>query len=85
MAGDFYDVGGFLDGRSTLRPFEKAAMGDVTGCRLVLRIEFLHQHPCALRARWPFMERRPDRTCQMPAGRPHVPILYSVKATRPAS
>ena len=49
-----------------------------------LRIEFLHEHPYALRARWPFLERRPDRTYHMPAGRPQVPLLYSVKATRPA-
>jgi SAM-dependent methyltransferase len=48
-----------------------------------LRIEFLHEHPCALRARWPFMQRRPDRTYQMPPGRPRVPLLYSVKATQP--
>jgi SAM-dependent methyltransferase len=48
-----------------------------------LRIEFLHEHPYTLRARWPFCERQPDRTYHMPAGRPHVPLLYSVKATRP--
>jgi SAM-dependent methyltransferase len=47
-----------------------------------LRIEFLHEHPYALRARWPFLERRPDRTYHMPEGRPQVPLLYSVKATR---
>jgi SAM-dependent methyltransferase len=47
-----------------------------------LRIEFLHEHPYALRARWPFLERRPDRTYHMPAGLPQVPLLYSVKATR---
>jgi hypothetical protein len=35
LAGEFYDVDGFLAGRSTLRPFETAEMGDVSGCRLV--------------------------------------------------
>ena len=35
MAGEFYDVGGFLAGRSSLRPFETAEMGSVAGCRLV--------------------------------------------------
>ena len=35
MAGEFYDVAGFLRGRSTLRPFERAEMGDIAGCRLV--------------------------------------------------
>jgi len=48
-----------------------------------LRIEFLHEHPYTLRARWPFMERHPDRTWHMPAEQPQVPLLYSVKATRP--
>lgn len=48
-----------------------------------LRIEFLHEHPYTLRARWPFLERRADRTYHMPAGRPQVPLLYSLKATRP--
>jgi SAM-dependent methyltransferase len=48
-----------------------------------LRIEFLHEHPYTLRARWPFCERQPDRTYHMPADRPQVPLLYSVKATWP--
>lgn len=47
-----------------------------------LRIEFLHEHPYTLRARWPFLERRADRTYHMPADRPEVPLLYSVKAVR---
>ena len=51
--------------------------------RAGLRIEFLHEHPYTLRARWPFCERQPDRTYRMPAGQPQVPLLYSVKATPP--
>jgi hypothetical protein len=47
-----------------------------------LRIEFLHEHPYTLRARWPFMERHPDRTWHMPPEQPQVPLLYSVKAIR---
>jgi hypothetical protein len=39
--------------------------------------------PSAGRARWPFLERKPDRTYHMPADRPQVPLLYSVQATRP--
>ena len=31
-----------------------------------LRIEFLNEHPCTLRARWPFCERHPDRTYHLP-------------------
>jgi hypothetical protein len=48
VAGEFYDVDGFLAGRSTLR-------------------------------------RKDDRTYHMPAGQPQVPLLYSVKATRPGA
>jgi SAM-dependent methyltransferase len=49
-----------------------------------LTIEFLHEHPFTLRARWPFLERRADRTYHMPADLPEIPLLYSVKAMRPA-
>ena len=35
VAGDFYDVDGFLAGRSSLRPFEVAEMGNVEGLTLV--------------------------------------------------
>jgi hypothetical protein len=40
------------------------------------------EYPFTLRARWPFCEHKPDRTYHIPAGRPQVPLLYSVKATR---
>ena len=35
LGGKFYDIDGFLAGRSTLRPFEAAEMGDVDGSSLV--------------------------------------------------
>ncbi len=35
VAGKFYDVEGFLAGRSSLRPFEPDELGDVNGCTLV--------------------------------------------------
>lgn len=34
VGGDFYDVEAFLGGHSTLRPFERAELGDVAGKRL---------------------------------------------------
>jgi len=34
-------------------------------------------------ARWPFLERKDDRTYHMPADRPQAPLLYSIKAIRP--
>jgi len=50
-----------------------------------LSIEFLHEYPFTLRARWPFLERRADRTYHTPAGSPEVPLPYSVKAVKPAA
>jgi len=35
LTGQFYDIDGFLAGGSTLRPFEAAEMGDVSGATLV--------------------------------------------------
>lgn len=35
VASDFYDVEGFLAGRSTLEPYEPALLGDVSGLELV--------------------------------------------------
>ena len=49
-----------------------------------LRIEFVYEHPYTLRARWPFLERSADGTYGMPEGRPELPLLYSLRATRPA-
>lgn len=49
-----------------------------------LVIEFLHEHPYALRARWPFLSRNADRTYRMPHGQPELPLLYSIRARRPS-
>jgi SAM-dependent methyltransferase len=47
-----------------------------------LSLEFLHEHPHTLWARWPFLERREDRTYHLPADRPSLPLLYSLRARR---
>lgn len=87
MGGELYDVGG-PDAETSHRQSLTwhHGLGDVISslAQAGLRIEFLHEHPYALRARWPFLERRPDRTYHMPPDRPQVPLLYSVKATRPS-
>ena len=48
-----------------------------------LVIEFLHEHPVALRARWPFLQRNRDGTYGMPSGQPELPLLFSIRARRP--
>ncbi|MCX7620712.1 MAG: class I SAM-dependent methyltransferase [Acidimicrobiales bacterium] len=50
-----------------------------------LRIEFLHEWDHTLFARWPFLERREDRTYHLPPGVPSLPLMYSMKATKTAS
>ncbi|MEV0913691.1 methyltransferase domain-containing protein [Streptomyces sp. NPDC049967] len=48
-----------------------------------LRIEFLHEHDTSLFARFPVLERHPDGGYRFPAERPRIPLMYSIKATRP--
>lgn len=48
-----------------------------------LRIEFLHEHDTSLFARFPVLERQPDGGYRFPSERPRVPLMYSIKATRP--
>ncbi|MCA9831512.1 MAG: class I SAM-dependent methyltransferase [Dehalococcoidia bacterium] len=49
-----------------------------------LRIEFLHEFDYTLYPRWPFLEKTPEGTYHMPAGKPRIPLMYSLKATKPA-
>ncbi|MFJ2707924.1 class I SAM-dependent methyltransferase [Streptomyces sp. NPDC087428] len=48
-----------------------------------LRIEFLHEHDASLFARFPALERQADGCYRFPAERPRIPLMYSIKATRP--
>ncbi len=48
-----------------------------------LRLEFLHEFDYTLYQRWPFLEKRGDAYV-MPAGRPRIPLMYSLKALKPA-
>ncbi|MFI8198337.1 class I SAM-dependent methyltransferase [Streptomyces sp. NPDC085942] len=48
-----------------------------------LRIEFLHEHDSSLFQRFEALERHPDGHYRYPAGRPRIPLMYSVKASRP--
>jgi SAM-dependent methyltransferase len=48
-----------------------------------LRLELLHEHPYTLFERWPFLERR-DGRYHLPADRPSLPLMYSLRASSPA-
>ncbi|MEU2680050.1 class I SAM-dependent methyltransferase [Streptomyces sp. NPDC007107] len=50
-----------------------------------LRIEFLHEHDASLFARYPALVRHADGFYRFPADRPRIPMMYSVKASRPAA
>jgi SAM-dependent methyltransferase len=49
-----------------------------------LRLELLHEHDHTLFRRWPFLERdEQDRAYRPPAGTPRLPLMYSLRASRP--
>jgi hypothetical protein len=48
-----------------------------------LRIEFLHEFPFSTYQFLPFTERRPDGTVRLTKHDGCVPLLYSIKATKP--
>ena len=47
-----------------------------------LRIEFLHEHDHTLFERFTTLEKRPDGTYHLPAERPRIPLMYSLRARR---
>ncbi|MET9434027.1 class I SAM-dependent methyltransferase [Streptomyces sp. NPDC006551] len=49
-----------------------------------LRIEFLHEHDVSLIPRYGTLRRQEDGYYRFPADRPRVPLMYSLKASRPA-
>ncbi|MGH9017404.1 MAG: class I SAM-dependent methyltransferase [Acidimicrobiales bacterium] len=50
-----------------------------------LVIEFLHEQPITLFPRWPFLERTDDGAYVMPSGMPEMPLMYSLRASRPGA
>jgi len=48
-----------------------------------LRIEFFHEFPFTTEPLWPFTETKPDGTVRLTKHEGSVPLLYSVKATKP--
>ncbi len=49
-----------------------------------LRIEFLHEFPFTVYQAFPFMKRSGDGYWRLPEHAESVPLLYSIKATKPA-
>jgi hypothetical protein len=69
VAGPFYDIEGFRSGRDTIRAF--------------LRVEFPREHDATLFERFETLERGPDGMFRVPAGRPRIPLMYSLRARKP--
>jgi SAM-dependent methyltransferase len=49
-----------------------------------LRIEFLHEHNSLLFQRYPSMERWGQFDYRFPADHPHLPLMYSIRASKGA-
>jgi hypothetical protein len=49
-----------------------------------LAIELLHEHDYTLFRRWPFLEKSGFDTYRLPEGLPRLPLMYSLRARRPA-
>ncbi|MFI1204424.1 class I SAM-dependent methyltransferase [Streptomyces sp. BHT-5-2] len=49
-----------------------------------LRLEFLHEHEMTLFQRFGVLRRGTDGYYRFPADRPRIPLMYSLKATKPA-
>jgi SAM-dependent methyltransferase len=49
-----------------------------------LVLESFHEFPFTLFPRWDFLEHHDDGTWRMPAGRPELPLVFSIKVTKPA-
>ncbi|MFD3661359.1 class I SAM-dependent methyltransferase [Streptomyces sp. NPDC058659] len=52
--------------------------------RAGLRIESLREHDASLYPRYGALQRHEDGYYRFPADRPRIPLMYSIKATRPA-
>src|SRR4051794_13998080 len=61
-------------------------LGDVISAvlRAGLQLELFHEHDRGGYARWSFLEKHGDREYRFPEGTPRVPLMYSLKARKPA-
>lgn len=49
-----------------------------------LQLELLHEHDFTLWGRFPFLEARDDGTYHLPPDLPRIPLMYSLRARKPA-
>jgi SAM-dependent methyltransferase len=49
-----------------------------------LVLELLHEHDFTLWGRFPFLEAHDDGTYRLPADQPRLPLMYSLRARKPA-
>ncbi len=63
------------------------AIGDVVSAlaEVGLRIDFLHEHDLALFGKFESLVRCDDGTYRVPEGRPRIPLMYSLRASRPVA
>ena len=45
-----------------------------------LRLQFLHEHDYTVTPRWPFLEKHGFDQFRFPAGRPRLPLMFSLRA-----
>ncbi|WP_435367550.1 class I SAM-dependent methyltransferase [Glycomyces tritici] len=60
-------------------------LGDIVSaiCAAGLRLEFLHEHGVTVFQQFPELVRGDDGYFRLPKGRPQLPLMYSLKASRP--
>lgn len=60
-------------------------IGDVVSALAAegLRLEFLHEHDVSLFPRFDSFERGDDGYYRFPKGRPAIPLMYSLRASKP--
>jgi SAM-dependent methyltransferase len=61
------------------------ALGEVVSAVIEagLVLEFLHEHDYTLFPRWPFLEKSGFDTYRLPEGTPKLPLMYSLRASKP--
>lgn len=61
-------------------------IGDVVSALIDagLRLDFLHEHEHTLFPRFPFLEKAEGGYYRMPPDRPRIPLMYSLRASKPA-
>jgi SAM-dependent methyltransferase len=81
-AGSYADAGAVTQHNRAVE--FRHPLGDVVSAlaRQGLVIESLHEWDHTAYARWPFLERHTPVEYRMPAGRPRLPLLYSLRARK---